>query len=70
MCAAAAVAAQEQLDFSSMEPEAQAYMRAQLAMHSKLHGPGPAPGAIKAQRQKPGVYFGVGKRSDLNDKLG
>ena len=57
------------MDYSGLEPEAAAYMRAQATLHSKLHGPAPPPGAIKAQRQKPGVYFGVGKRSALNDTL-
>ena len=63
------LATQVDIDYGSMAPEAAAYVKAQQALYQRLHGPGPAPGAIKAQRQKAGSYFGITKRSDLNDKL-
>jgi hypothetical protein len=61
------VTTQEKIDYASMDPEAAAYVKAQQTLYQKLHGPGPPPGAIKAQRQKPGTYFGSGERAKINE---
>jgi hypothetical protein len=58
---------QDYIDYASMDPEAAAYVKAQQTLYHKLHGPAPPPGAIKAQRQKPGSYFGSGERAKINE---